>query len=615
MHLNSQLLSDITVWSKYARYRADLGRRESWAEIVMRNAQMHIKKFPELEEEIWEAYSYVLNKEVVPSMRSAQFAGKPIELAPNRIYNCAFVQARDYKIFGEIMFLLLGGSGVGFSVQQRHISQLPSIVPPRGRIRYVVQDSQVGWADAIKTLMKAYFLGKPRPEFNFEDIREKGSALVTSGGKAPGPDPLRRGLANIEAILSKKKYGDQLKSIEVFDTICHIAETVLSGGIRRSATIAIFDYADEDMLTSKHGEWWVLNPQRAMANISVALDRRKITRESFDKVFDATQFSGSGEPGFFLTNDPEWGTNPCGEIALQDCGFCNLSEVRVDDVESQDELNARVRAAAIIGTLQASYTDFWYLRPEWADRARQDALLGVSLTGLAGGSSSLDFGEASRIVVATNEEYARRIGINPAKRCTTVKPSGTTSLVLGTSSGIHPWYAPYYIRRMQLSKNEPLYKYVKGRIPELVADHYLRPSDTGILSIPIKAPSDAVFRTEGSLGTLRRVQDIQQSWIDGGHRSGLNKHNVSCTINVKPDEWDIVRDWMWDNREDYAGISLLPHDTGTYKQAPFEEIDEATYEALSKYITEIDLTEIQEEEDQTVLAGEVACAGGACEIE
>jgi ribonucleoside-diphosphate reductase alpha chain len=291
-----------------------------------------------------------------------------------------------------------------------------------------------------------------------------------------------------------------------------------------------------------------------------------------------------------------------------------LTELNVSDIEDEEDFNERLIAATFIGTLQASYTDFWYLRPEWRRRAEEDALLGVSLTGLAGKPDWLDLEGAAKIVKEWNQHFARKIGINPAKRLTTVKPSGTTSLVLGTSSGIHPWYAPYYIRRMQLFKNEALYGYVKNKVPELVEDHYLRPDDTGVLSIPIKAPDNAVFRDEGALGTLKRVKEVQASWIEGGHNHGLNKHNVSCTVNVKEDEWDEVKEWMWRERDNYAGISLLPFDTGTYMQAPFEKIDEATYEALSKYVTEIDLTEIQEEEDQTDLAGEVACGGGQCEI-
>jgi len=611
---NQQVLSDIVVWSKYSKYIPQKQRRENWAEIVTRNAEMHMKKFPDLTDLIFEQYMYVLDKKVVPSMRSIQFAGKPVELMPSRLFNCAYTAIDDYRAFSEIMFLLLGGSGVGYSVQNRHIKQLPPIQPPHHAERYVIQDSIVGWSDAIKRLMKSYFFGTVRPLFDFGDIRQKGARLNTTGGTAPGPEPLKKTLSRIQEILVQKEYGSRLSSVEVFDIICHIAEGVLSGGIRRSATICYFDHDDEKMLASKSGEWWVQHSQRAMANTSVVLDRRRLTAESFQKVFEITRYSKSGEPGFFLTNDPDICGNPCNEISLQNCGMCNLSEIDISTVVDEADLEARLKAATFIGTLQASYTDFWYLRPEWRRRAEDDALIGVSLTGLASLPDWVDLEKSAQIVKDYNQYYASLIGINPAKRLTTVKPSGTTSLVLGTASGIHAYYAPFYIRRMQLNKSEALYRYVKDKVPELVEDYYLKPSDTAVLSIPIKAPEGSVFRDEGALAMLDRIHTVQTQWIDNGHINGLNKNNVSCTVNVKEDEWDTVSSWMWKNRDSYAGMSLLPYDNGTYKQAPFEEINEATYEELSKHITKIDLTEIQEEEDQTDLAGEIACGGGACEI-
>jgi len=304
-----EILSDITVYNKYAKHTGT--RRENWFEIVMRTAGMHAKKFPELEKEIYKVFgTSVLEKKVVPSMRSLQFAGKPIELSPNRLFNCAYTAVDDYRAFSEIMFLLLGGSGVGFSIQARHISQLPPIVQPRGSRRYVVQDNIIGWSEAIRTLMKAYFFGRPKPRYVFDDIREKGMRLITSGGKAPGAKPLKDCLFKIESILESKKVGSKLTSIEVFDIMTFTAEAVLAGGIRRSATICLFDPWDYDMLTAKTGEWYVDNPQRAMANISAVLDRRTTQKEEFEKVFKMTQASGSGEPGFMWTNDPDMGVNP-----------------------------------------------------------------------------------------------------------------------------------------------------------------------------------------------------------------------------------------------------------------------------------------------------------------
>ena len=307
--MGKHLLEDIIVYDKYARHIGT--RRENWFEIISRVAEMHAKKFPQFESEIYDAFArFVLPKKLVPSMRSLQFAGKPIEISPSRLFNCSYVAIDDYRAFSETMFLLLGGSGVGFSVQMRHIAQLPSIKVPKGSRKYVIQDSRIGFSEAIRTLLKAYFLGRPRPIYNFQEIRPKGSPLKTSGGKAPGPEPLRKCLIKIEELLKEKEPGSKLTSLEVFDIQCYIAESVLAGGIRRSSTIALFDPYDYSMLTAKTGEWYLENPQRAMANISAVLDRKTTDKELFEKVFKMTEASGSGEPGFVFTNDPDMGVNP-----------------------------------------------------------------------------------------------------------------------------------------------------------------------------------------------------------------------------------------------------------------------------------------------------------------
>jgi ribonucleoside-diphosphate reductase alpha chain len=304
------MMSDVVVYGKYARHDSTLKRRENWDEIVTRNALMHIKKYPELADEIPLVYQDIYAKRIVPSMRSMQFAGKPIELSPNRMFNCAYLAMDSYKAFREVMFLLLGGSGVGFSVQARHTSQLPEIKAPRTTVRYVIQDSITGWADAVDFLMKAYFTGGQKPLFDFSDIREKGAVLVTSGGKAPGPAPLEKALFEIELILKRAKPGYKLRTLEVFDINCHIANAVLAGGIRRSAMITLFDHDDEDMLTSKNSYNINGNEQRYRANISAILHREHDTREDFNRVFDRLIDGNGGEPGFFFTNDYEYGTNP-----------------------------------------------------------------------------------------------------------------------------------------------------------------------------------------------------------------------------------------------------------------------------------------------------------------
>ena len=293
-----------------------------------------------------------------------------------------------------------------------------------------------------------------------------------------------------------------------------------------------------------------------------------------------------------------------------------MTEIYVGDYPDQTELNKRAKVASFLGTLQATYTDFFYLRPEWKHNAEHDALLGVSLTGIASlpEQHGLDFEEAALKVVIENTNWADSLEINPAKRLTAIKPSGTTSLVLGTSSGIHAWYAPYYIRRMRLNKEEALYKYLKDTLPELVEDEFLRPHDTAVVSIPIEAPTGATFRSESALETLHRVKEYSTTWINEGHIEGSNKHNVSCTVNVKLEEWDGVKAWMWFNRAYYTGISLLPYDTGSYVQTPFEEITKEQYEKLLPLLEAIDLDSIEEYEDNTDLVGEMACSGGSCEV-
>lgn len=344
---------------KYAKYLPAKERRETWKELVTRNRAMHLKKYEhlgkEFRKEIFNAYKFVYDKKVLPSMRSMQFGGKPIELAPNRIYNCAYLPIDHEASFSETMFLLLGGTGVGFSVQKHHVDALPRIQKPNtGETqRYVIGDSIEGWADAIKVLMKSYFHGGDHIKFDFSDIRPKGARLVTSGGKAPGPDGLQTCIVKIEQILRSKHEGEKLKPIEVHDIICHIANAVLAGGIRRAALISLFSVDDSDMVGSKSGEWYIENEQRGRANNSAVLLRHRITEEVFKDLWERVEASGAGEPGIYLSNDKDWGTNPCCEIALRPYQFCNLCEINVSNIDDQEDYEARVRAAAFIGTLQA----------------------------------------------------------------------------------------------------------------------------------------------------------------------------------------------------------------------------------------------------------------------
>jgi ribonucleoside-triphosphate reductase len=612
----SDILSDITVYMKYARYLPKKKRRETWNEIIDRNKSMHIKKYPYLKKEIEEVYKLVHKKKVLPSMRSMQFGGKPIEVAPNRIYNCGFLPVDDWRSFSEIMFLLLGGTGVGYSVQKHHVEKLPEIKKPSGRSRrYLINDSIEGWADSVKALFGSYFNGTSALRFDYSDIRSKGSRLVTSGGKAPGPQPLKECLVKIQGILDEKENGNKLSTIEVHDIVCHIADAVLAGGIRRAALISLFSADDDEMIAAKTGNWWEKNPQRGRANNSVVLLRHRATKEFFENLWERVKASGSGEPGFYFSNDKDWGTNPCCEIALRPYQFCNLTEVNVSDVSDQEELNQRVRAAAFIGTLQAGYTDFHYLRDIWRRTTEKDSLIGVSMTGIASGKIlNLDTKAASEIVKRENERVAALIDIKPAARCTTVKPAGTTSLTLGTSSGIHAWHNDYYIRRIRVGKNEPIYTYLSLHHPELVEDEYFRPHDTAVISVPQKAPEGAILRTESALQLLRRVAKISKEWVKPGHKKGQNTHNVSATISIKDAEWTDVGEWMWDNKDSYNGLSVLPYEGGSYIQAPFEDCSKEKYEAIIKSLTKINLSNVVEYDDNTDLIDQVACGGGACEI-
>jgi ribonucleoside-diphosphate reductase alpha chain len=579
---------------------------------------MHIKKYPELGGEIVEAYKYVYDKKVLPSMRSMQFGGKPIEISPNRIYNCAYLPIDHLDAFSEAMFLLLGGTGVGYSVQKHHVNQLPEIRKPNvnRKRRFLIGDSIEGWADAIKVLFKAYFGEQlSTPDFDYSDVRPKGARLITSGGKAPGPQPLKDCIHKLQSILDSKKDGEKLSTIEVHDMICHIADAVLSGGIRRAALISLFSADDNEMISCKSGSWWEQNPQRGRANNSATLLRHKITKDFFMDLWKRVEASGAGEPGIYFTNDKDWGTNPCCEIALRPNQFCNLCEVNVSDIESQEDLNGRVKAAAFIGTLQAGYTDFHYLRDIWKRTTEKDALIGVSMTGIGSGVVlGYNMKEAAKIVKEENTRVAGLIGINKSARTTTVKPAGTTSLTLGTSSGIHAWHNDYYVRRIRVGKNESIYTYLLMNHPELLEDEYFRPHDTAVISVPQKAPEGSILRTESPFQLLERVKKITQEWVRPGHRTGSNTHNVSATISLKPEDWELAGEWMWNNREFYNGLSVLPYDNGSYTQAPFTDCTKEEFEKMFEKLHSIDLKNVVEMSDETDLSGEIACGALGCEV-
>ena len=576
---------------------------------------MMIKKYPQLKEQIIQSAEFIRNKKVLPSMRALQFAGPAAEVNNARIYNCCYLPIDSVHSFSETMFLLLGGTGVGYSVQKHHVAQLPTIKKPGKKRNYLIEDSIMGWADAVKVLVKSYFEGTFMPSFDFRSIRHKGARLVTAGGKAPGPEPLKICLAHIQAVLERKQEGESLSPIECHDILCHIANSVLAGGIRRSAMIALFSHDDEEMITCKYGNWWETNEQRGRANNSAVLKRGEISEEEFNALWKRIEASGSGEPGIYWTNDLDWGTNPCCEIALRPYQFCNLCEVNVSDIESQEDLNNRVTVAAFFGTLQAGFFNFHYLRDIWAKTTQKDALLGIGMTGIGSGEIlKYNLEAAAQVAKSTNQLISEMIGTNEAARVTCIKPSGTTSLVLGTASGIHAWHNDYYLRTMRFNKNEDVAVYLMANHPELCEDDVLRPTDTVCVRIPVKAPEGSIYRTESPLETLERVKKFSLEWIKAGHINGANTHNVSATISLKEEEWEPIGQWMWENREVYNGLSVLPYFGGTYKQAPFEDITKEEYETRIATLHSVDLKNVTELDDTVDFGQVAACAGGACEV-
>jgi ribonucleoside-diphosphate reductase alpha chain len=444
--------------------------------------------------------------------------------------------------------------------------------------------------------------------------------------------------------MERKEDGQKLSPLEAHDIMCHIANSVLAGGIRRSAMISLFSHDDEEMITCKYGDWWETNEQRGRSNNSAVLKRGEVSEEEFQALWKRIEASGSGEPGIYWSNDLDWGTNPCCEIGLRPFQFCNLCEVNVSDVVDQEDLNNRVSVAAFFGTLQAGFFDFHYLRPIWQKTTQKDALLGIGMTGIGSGEIlKYDLEIAANTAKVVNSMISDKIGTNEAARITCIKPSGTTSLVLGTASGIHAWHAPYYLRTMRFNKSEDMAMYLEINHPELCEDDVLRPTDTLCVRIPVKAPEDSILRTETAIDTLERVKRFSTEWVKSGHINGANTHNVSATISINSnrkytefspmgsfppddsvykvsedgtlDEWEVVGQWMWDNREVYNGLSVLPYFGGSYKQAPFEDITEEDYNARINSLKSIDLTKVMELDDTVDFGAIQACGGGACEIQ
>jgi ribonucleoside-diphosphate reductase alpha chain len=661
-------LEDYIFLSRYSRWRADLGRRESPSEAFTRVVDMHRTRFADaldtpvagfggatlrtLLDGVEEALQA---KRILPSMRSLQFGGAAIEANHARMFNCAFTHVNRLAAFREAFFLLLSGTGVGFSVQRQHVAQLPPfpLRAPEGELPVVhheVRDTIEGWADALDALFASYLQGT-KVEFNYSAVRSRGTSLRTSGGRAPGHLPLKKALLAVERLLEQVP-GRSLRPIEVYDIMMHVAVAVLAGGIRRSATICLFSADDDEMATAKTGNWFETNPQRGKSNNSAVLVRGDVQEADFARLFEYQK--EFGEPGFYFVDDADYGANPCVEIGLapfltvdaesrakiraygggdiaegtrvSGWQMCNLTTINGAACDTPEAFLQACRAAAILGTLQASYTDIGYLGPITRTINERESLLGVSICGvLERPAVLLDpaiLEAGAEACLLANAAVAAHVGIAPAARVTCVKPEGTASLVLGAASGIHPHHARRYFRRVQASRTDPVYQWFRQANPHMTETSVWDPDTTDVITFPVEADATAVLRDEvGAVQFLEYVRTVQRHWVERGRRHeqfnpGLH-HNVSNTVTVRDDEWDRVQQFIWENRQYFAGISLL-RETGDkiYAQAPREAIttdeDAARWNTLT-YRT-VDWTALQEVHDTTTLADTAACAGGACEI-
>jgi ribonucleoside-triphosphate reductase len=652
--------------SKYARYNAAAQRRETWKESVERYLEMHLKRYPSERRYIEELRGPLERREILPSMRGLQFGGAAIEEKNMRLYNCTSSHADRPRFFAEALWLLLAGCGVGFSVQRHHVERLPEIQTPSTEAAHVVEDSIEGWAEAARALFEAYMMQGPRPLFDFSKVRPKGSAL-RHGGKAPGPKPLKTALEQIEPIL-RNAAGRKLKPIEAFDCMMSLADCTRTAGTRRSATIALFDVDDEEMRSAKSApDWYKTHPQRARANISAVITP-DTPEEAFRALFQQTR--AYGEPGFLFLDSKEWCVNPCAEILMcpvhittpegeaverytpqlldhrhraayeaegwtfkSGWSTCNLTSVNVGSTDSAEELEHRARLASRLGTYQAGYTDTGYLGETSRLILEREALLGVSLCGMAERpqlTTNPDIlKRAAREAVAENEHTSVRLGIRAASRVTTVKPEGTASLILNTSSGIHPTHARRYLRRVQASSLEAPFKAYQAANP-----HAVEPSAWG-------ADFCAVFALEGrgttreelsALELLERARLALKAWVKTGtarpYRLPLAHHNVSLTVSVNGEEWEAVEDYLWEHRAELRGVSLLSlMGDYDYPQPPLQAVEEPTEESTPEQVAAwelwqkikresrpVDYDHINENTDQTAPLEVDACAGGACEL-
>jgi len=628
--------------SRYARWLEDKGRRENWDETVSRLVQYYFNQVLEKVEDVQscgviakdmrefptkELHDAIYNLEVMPSMRALMTAGPALDRCHVPAYNCAYLPVDSPRSFDEAMYILLCGTGVGFSVESKYVDQLPRIserFEPTDTV-IVVADSKEGWAKSFRELISLLIAGQ-LPHWDVSRVRHKGARLRTFGGRASGPEPLVD-LFKFACGLFQSAAGRRLTSLECHDLMCKIADIVVVGGVRRSAMISLFDCTDDRMSTAKTGAWWEASGHRRLANNSAVYDNRRPDIGFFMKKWEELYASKSGEPGLFSRyacqniaarsgrrdSNFDYGTNPCSEIILRPFQFCNLSEVVVRAGDTRDDLERKVRIAAILGTIQSSFTDFRYLRKIWKDTCNEERLLGVSLTGvcdnlgLIGDPDILE--KLKAVVVDTNKEWAERLGIAPSVATTCVKPSGTVSQLVNSASGLHPRHSLYYLRTVRADNKDPLTVFLKDAgvywEPDVMAEH-----STSVFFFPIASPEGSVTRDDlDSIKSLELWKLLQDNWCE---------HKPSATINVKEDEWLSVGAWVYENFDTLSGVSFLPHDGGSYKQAPYQEVTKEEYEdwILKHPLPAINWDDMRfyETEDNTTGSQELACTGSNCEV-
>ncbi|MDX2127900.1 MAG: ATP cone domain-containing protein [Chloroherpetonaceae bacterium] len=630
-HFFRNELSELVYYRTYSRWLPEKGRRETWVETVTRYVEFMRQNLGDklTTAEYDEIRTAILKQDIMPSMRLLWSAGEAASRTNVAAYNCSFIAPESLQDFGEIMYILMCGTGVGFSVEQQTIHRLPQIKRQTGKKQpsHVVLDSKEGWADAFVLGLNTWFSGEDI-SFDYSTIRPQGARLKTMGGRASGPEPLRS-LIDFTRDRVLQRQGRRLTTLDVHDIICKIGEVVVMGGVRRSALISLSDLDDTEMRHAKDGAFYMSHPERSMANNSAIYNERPTVSEFLDEWLSLIK-SGSGERGIFnrstlLSQLPERrrekferylstsGTNPCGEIILRSKQFCNLSEVVARSEDTEDSLLRKVRLATIVGTFQSTLTDFPYLSEAWKKNCEEERLLGVSITGQWDSDAARQASTLSKLKTESlkiNQEYAKRFGINASTCITCVKPSGTVSQLVDAASGMHARHAPYYIRRIRISASDPLFKLLKDQKfpykPEV--GQVDGQATTYVLEFPVKAPDGATTRDD--------VSALEQLAHWKLVKTHFTEHNPSVTVSVGEEEWLEVGNWLYKNWEIIGGLSFLPRTNHVYALAPYEEVSKETYEKLAAKLPKIDFSEIvaYEENDETQGSKELACVGGSCEL-